>query len=159
MSAGSRRGTTYFYYPPAAPWCGARSSSCGAFSGGEHWLASLAGEGARAGCQAGRVATLIEMTSDLPLVACSLDSSGQQTRLAEWADLLARARTREETASGMRYTFAAEDELKTRVGALAAAEHSCCSFLEFEIAETGAELELTVTAPANGQEALRFIFA
>ena len=99
------------------------------------------------------------MTSNLPLVACSLDSSGQRTRLAEWADLLARARKREETTGGMRYTFAAEEELKTRVGALAAAELSCCSFLEFEIAEIGGELELTVTAPANGREALRFIFA
>jgi hypothetical protein len=58
-----------------------------------------------------------------------------------------------------RYAFAADDELKLRVEALAAAEHSCCSFLEFEIAEAGDELGLTVTAPSSGQEALRFIFA
>jgi hypothetical protein len=104
------------------------------------------------------VATLMQMTSSLPLVACSLNAVDQQKRLADWAELLGRARTREETADGVRYTFAA-DELKPRVDALAAAEHSCCSFLEFEIAVAGDALELTVTAPPNGQEALRLIFA
>jgi hypothetical protein len=42
--------------------------------------------------------------------------------------------------------------------ALAAAEQSCCSLLEFEIGKAGDELDMTVTAPADGQEALRFIF-
>ena len=99
------------------------------------------------------------MTSNLPLVACSLDSVDQQQRLAEWAELLSQARTREETSDGVRYAFAADAALRPCVEALAAAEHSCCSFLVFGIAEAGDELELTVTAPANGQEALRFIFA
>ena len=105
------------------------------------------------------VVTLTQMTSSLPLVACSLDSADQQQRLADWAELLTQARAREETPDGVRYTFAADEELKPRVEALAAAEHSCCSFLEFEIAKAGDELELTVTAPPSGQEALRLIFA
>jgi hypothetical protein len=46
----------------------------------------------------------------------------------------------------------------TQVAALAAAEQSCCSFLEFQIGRAGDELDMTVTAPAEGQEALRFIF-
>jgi hypothetical protein len=102
------------------------------------------------------------MTSNLPnlpLVACSLDATDQQTRLADWADLLGQARRREETPDGVRYTFAVDEERKTRVETLAAAERKCCSFLEFEIAEPRNELELTVKAPPDGQEALRFIFS
>jgi MerR family transcriptional regulator, copper efflux regulator len=99
------------------------------------------------------------MTSNLPLVACSLDTTDQQKRLADWAELLGQARTREETSGGVRYTFAADDELKTRVEALAATEQSCCSFLEFEITGPRDELELTVRAPADDQEALRLIFS
>jgi hypothetical protein len=97
--------------------------------------------------------------SNVPLVACSLDTADQPKRLADWAELLRLARTRDETPDGLRYTFAANDELKPHVEALAAAEQSCCSFLEFEIAENGDELQLSVTAPPSGQEALRFIFA
>ena len=99
------------------------------------------------------------MTSNLPLVACSLDATDQQTRLAEWAQLLGQARMREETPDGVRYTFAADDELKTHVETLANAERKCCSFLEFEITEPRDDLELTVKAPPDGQEALRFIFS
>ena len=98
------------------------------------------------------------MPSNLPLVACALDTANQQKRLANWAELLGQARAREETPDGVRYTFAAGDVLKTQIEALAAAEQSCCSFLEFEIGEAGDELDMTVTAPADGQEALRFIF-
>jgi hypothetical protein len=99
------------------------------------------------------------MTPNLPLIACSLETADQQKRLADWAELLVQARTRQQTSDGVRYIFAADDELKLRVEALAATEHSCCSFLEFEIAASEDELELTVTAPPNGQEALRLIFA
>lgn len=102
--------------------------------------------------------TLTHMTSNLPLVACTLQPAEQPKRLADWAKLLRETRTREETSDGVRYTFAANDDIKPRVEALVAAEHSCCSFLEFEIAEAGDELEVTVTAPPNGQEALRLIF-
>jgi hypothetical protein len=99
------------------------------------------------------------MRSNLPLVACSLETADQQKRLTDWAELLGQARTREETSDGVRYTFAADDELKPRVEALAAVEQSCCSFLEFEITDSRGDLELTVRAPADGQEALRFIFS
>jgi hypothetical protein len=105
------------------------------------------------------VARLAHMRSSLPLVACSLDAADQPKRLAEWAELLRRARTREETPTGVRYTFAVDEGLKLHVEALAADEHSCCSFLAFEVIEGSDELEMTVTAPPNGQEALRLIFA
>ena len=113
----------------------------------------------RFGAVSSTVATLTQMTSNLPLVACSLNSADRQKRLSDWAELLSQARTRRETSDGVRYAFAADAELKPRVEALAAVEYNCCSFLAFEIAEVVDELELTVTAPPNGQEALRFIFA
>jgi hypothetical protein len=99
------------------------------------------------------------MGSRLPLVACSLDGADRPKRVAEWAELLRRARTREETPAGVRYTFPADEGLKPRIEALTAAEHSCCSFLAFGVIERSDELEMTVTAPPNGQEALRLIFA
>ena len=99
------------------------------------------------------------MRSDLPLVACSLGAADQRTRLAEWAELLGEMTAREERPDGVRYVFAADAELRTRVEALAAAEQSCCSFLEFDVTQVGDQLELNVTAPPNGQAALRFIFS
>lgn len=99
------------------------------------------------------------MTSNLPLVACSLDVADQQRRLADWAELLGQTTAREETPHGVRYSFDGNAGLKMRVEALAAAEKSCCSFLEFDISELGDQFQLTVTEPPNGQAALRFIFS
>jgi hypothetical protein len=42
---------------------------------------------------------------------------------------------------------------------LAAAEQECCSFLSLGVTRSGDRVELTVTAPPNGQEALRFMFS
>ena len=100
------------------------------------------------------------MTAPLPLIACSLDSDGQEGRLADWADLLAQAATREETASGVRYSFASvAADFESRIRALAAAEQDCCSFLQFKVVRAGGQIEMTVTAPPEGREALRFIFS
>jgi hypothetical protein len=99
------------------------------------------------------------MTAPLPLIACSLDSDGQQARLAEWADLLAQAAAREETARGVRYSFASVSaDTENRIRALASAEQGCCSFLQFKIARAD-QIEMAVTAPPEGREALRFIFS
>jgi hypothetical protein len=97
------------------------------------------------------------MGANLPLIACSLDGDGQQTRLVEWKELLAEATAREETDSGVNYSF--PGELEARVQALAAAEHECCAFLEFEITRRNDRIELSVAAPQEGLDALRFIFA
>ena len=95
--------------------------------------------------------------TELPLIACTLDASDQKQRLADWASLLREASGREETAEGIRYSFAAE--LEPRVRALAAAEKECCAFLELELARVGDELELTVTAPLEAEAAVRFVFS
>jgi hypothetical protein len=99
------------------------------------------------------------MTAPLPLIACSLDGDGQQARLADWADLLAQAATREETARGVRYSFASvAADVESRIRALASAEQGCCPFLQFKIARADDQIEMTVTAPPEGREALHFIF-
>ncbi len=101
------------------------------------------------------------MAEQLPLIACSLDGVGQQARLSDWAELLRQATSREATGDGrrVRYSFAAADGLERRIRDLAAAEQACCSFLGFAVSRTGGQIEMTVTAPSDGQDALRFIFS
>jgi hypothetical protein len=91
--------------------------------------------------------------------ACSLDAAGQRARLSDWEQLLRRAAGREATDGGVRYSFPAADELETRIRDLAAAEQSCCSFLEFGVSRTGDQIEMTVTAPPAGQDTLRLMFS
>lgn len=98
------------------------------------------------------------MPSNLPLIACTLDAAGQRDRLAEWADLLRSATTHEETPTGVRYRFRAADGLERQIRSLAAAEKECCAFLEFDVTTAGERLELSVNAPPEGQDALRFVF-
>jgi hypothetical protein len=69
------------------------------------------------------------MTQNLPLIACSLDGTGQAARLVEWAQFLRLALAREEIPGGVRYAFADSDGgIQARVRALAEAEQDCCSF-------------------------------
>ena len=97
-------------------------------------------------------------TARLPVIACSLDATGQQARLAEWRDLLAAAVSREETSGGVRYAFAADARAEQRIRDLAAAEHGCCSFLEFDVRRHADRVLMSVTAPPDGLDALRLIF-
>lgn len=97
-------------------------------------------------------------TARLPLIACSLDATGQQDRLAQWRDALAAAASREEIPDGVRYTFAADAQAEQRLRGLAAAEHACCSFLEFDVIRHTDHVLMNVTAPADGLNALRLIF-
>jgi hypothetical protein len=100
------------------------------------------------------------MTAPLPLIVCSLDGDGQQARLSDWADLLAQAATRGEIPRGLRYSFASVTaEAESRIRALASAEQGCCSLLQFKIARADGQIEMTVTAPPEGREALRLIFS
>jgi MerR family transcriptional regulator, copper efflux regulator len=96
------------------------------------------------------------VTRPLPLVGCSLSGDGQRARLAEWRELLAAAASRAEIEGGARYAFAPEHE--RRVRRLVAAEQECCPFFSFAVAADGSEVELRVTAPADAQDAVRFLF-
>jgi hypothetical protein len=97
-------------------------------------------------------------TERLPLIACSLDAMGQQARLAQWRDALAAAVSREETSEGVRYAFVADAQAEQHIRDLAAAEHRCCSFLEFEVTRRADRVLMNITAPAEGRDALRLIF-
>lgn len=100
-----------------------------------------------------------DSASRLPVIACSLDGRGRRGRLREWTDLLRQATQREEIGGGLRYSFTASAGLECRILELAAAEQECCSFLSLGVTRGGDRVELTVTAPPNGQDALRFIFS
>jgi hypothetical protein len=97
-------------------------------------------------------------TARLPLIACSLDATGQQARLAQWREALVAAVSREETSEGVRYTFVADAQAEQRIRDLAAAERGCCSFLEFEVRRHADQVLMNVTAPPDGLDALRLIF-
>jgi hypothetical protein len=97
--------------------------------------------------------------SQLSLVGCSLDASGQLARLADWFELLGQAASREETSEGVRYSFAATAVDEKRIRALAVAEQRCCSFLHFDVARIDDRIEMAVTAPADRLDALRLIFS
>lgn len=99
------------------------------------------------------------MEPRLPLVACSLAADDQRARLDAWASLLASAASHAEVPDGISYVFRPASVFARRVRDLADAEHVCCAFLDFEIAEQNNELRLTVTTHPTGQAALRFIFA
>lgn len=94
----------------------------------------------------------------LPLISCSLDALGQKQRLADWRALLADAVRREERADGVRYSFLGGDDLESRLRTLAAAEKTCCAFLDFNVSRAGDEIKMTVTARPEAAGALRFIF-
>jgi hypothetical protein len=105
-----------------------------------------------------RSAREVGMTA-LPLIACSLDALGQKQRLADWRALLADAVRREERADGVRYSFLGGDDLESRLRTLAAAEKTCCAFLDFNVSRAGDEIKMTVTARPEAAAALRFILA
>ena len=93
------------------------------------------------------------------LIACSLDGNEQITRMDAWRQLLATSEERDSTPEGVRYLFPATDDVESHVRELAAAEHRCCSFLQFSVSRLGDHVEMTVAAPSEGVDALRFIFA
>jgi hypothetical protein len=100
-----------------------------------------------------------QLSSKLPLIACSLDAKDQPARLAEWRELLSGATAHEETPEGVRYTFVADEHGEQRIRDLSAAEHECCPFLEFDVAHRADEVVLTVSAQPDALDALRFVFA
>ena len=94
----------------------------------------------------------------LPLIACKLGPGAQRRRLEAWTSLLAFAVSRRDVEGGVRYTFEPPAAFEERARRLAAAEHECCSFLQFEVTRIGNGLVMTVTADPAAQEALRSVF-
>jgi MerR family copper efflux transcriptional regulator len=99
------------------------------------------------------------LSNPLPLIACSLDATGQEARLAEWQELLGQAASREETPDGARFTFVADERDEQRIRELAAAEHECCAFLEFDVTRREDQVVMSVTTRPDALDALRFVFS
>jgi hypothetical protein len=91
------------------------------------------------------------MAEELP-IACSLDVSGLEQRLAEIGALGAESlvsRERERDRHLLR--FRNEPGTRDRLEAIIAAEAECCAFLELSLTQEDGLLVLTVAAPADGR--------
>jgi DNA-binding transcriptional MerR regulator len=93
-----------------------------------------------------------------PIIACSLAGDEQHRRRGEWAQLMASCTEAEDTARGVRASFPVDPELAARLARLAAAEQSCCSFLQFSVTFTPTALAMTVDAPPSARPILADLF-
>lgn len=78
---------------------------------------------------------------------CRLDEKALGHRCGEWRAVLGRAIAQETTADGARFSFPTDAELAVELSRLAAAEMTCCGFLDFTLQITAAGLTLTARAP------------
>ena len=94
-----------------------------------------------------------------PPIACTLQPSEMTGRMADWQALVARSESPPvAVAGGVTVRFPADPELAAAVGALAAAEQSCCSFFTFGVRMDHTGTELTVTAPAEAATLVGALF-
>ncbi|MEV8312433.1 hypothetical protein AB0P36_35445 [Streptomyces flavidovirens] len=91
-------------------------------------------------------------------MACTLDASRLGERTEQWQRLAGKATRREEIPDGLRLTFPSTPELASEMASLAAAEQECCSFFDFTLHLTPAELVLTVRAPEAAGSLLADLF-
>jgi hypothetical protein len=91
------------------------------------------------------------MTESQP-VACSLDSSGLEQRVATIAQIGAESFISRDL-DGNRHLlhFHAHANTQRRLEEIVAAEAKCCSFLDLSLTAEDGELILTIAAPENGQ--------
>ncbi len=95
-----------------------------------------------------------------PPIACSLSRREQVERAAEARELIDSALVaRERSAGGLRLRFRGPPAVHSAVRALARREKECCPFFDFELVESGEDLEMTVTAPAEAQPLLDSLFS
>lgn len=94
-------------------------------------------------------------------IACTLTSDEQVSRVEEWRALVAEqiGESRRLDDGSLLFRFPPGAELATRVGALAAAEQSCCSFFTFTIRIDGTGTELVVSAPPDAAPIIDDLFA
>jgi hypothetical protein len=85
---------------------------------------------------------------NLPVVACSLPPAGLDSRLADWAEVLAGAVDRTTVTGGVQVTLPSDPVLAHRITGLVALEQQCCSFLDIALtSRASGRLVLTVTGP------------
>jgi len=95
-------------------------------------------------------------TTDAP-IACTLGAGDFKARMAWLADLNARALT-DHRRDGLTLHLTYRAEAREEVEDLIRQERECCGFLEFQVRQDGAFVELAITAPAEAEIAAETLF-
>jgi len=91
------------------------------------------------------------MTEGTPST-CSLNAGDLRQRLNEVAEIGADSLIKRSTAGDRHLLhFRSDAETRRRLDAIIAAEAKCCSFLDLALSDQGAELILSISAPAAGR--------
>ncbi|CAN5506019.1 hypothetical protein BH10ACT1_BH10ACT1_11690 [soil metagenome] len=92
-------------------------------------------------------------------ITCSLGPGQVIDRVDDWRRLLASLvglprRTTDGATVSITVTLAPDPATAGRAAALAAAEQACCAFIDFDLSITRTGIELTATAPTEGEAVL-----
>ena len=98
----------------------------------------------------------IEIAEPVIPIACTLDASQLNDRLAEWRSVLDRVTERSDIQSGVHVRFAGVSAAE--LADLAEREQHCCSFFEFTVIVDRQGVALEVRAPADARSILDEIF-
>ena len=109
-------------------------------------------------CSTAHLPVDVAISATPPAVACTLDAGAMRGRMGDWQALLARAVDREPVPDGVALTFDHDADLTGELARLAAAEHGCCSFLDFTLGITGDGVRFEIRAPAEAHEVLADVF-
>ncbi len=91
-------------------------------------------------------------------ISCSLGAAGGLVQMDRWRQVLTQAIGREIVPGGARILFPADPERAAGLAQLAAAEHDCCSSLDFSLHISDVGLELEVRSPEAATEMLKGLF-
>ncbi len=98
--------------------------------------------------------------TEAPPITCSLSTEELPKRVANGAALGAAGLFDLETQGPRaRLRFRRGTDVRAGIDAFVAAESKCCAFFEFDLAEGGEELVLSIAAPAEATSALRRLVA
>jgi DNA-binding transcriptional MerR regulator len=87
---------------------------------------------------------------DQPPIACTLHPSQMSGRMEHWQAVVARSEgLPQRIDGGLILRFPVDPELAATIGALAAAEQSCCNFFTFQVRMNHTGTELAVIAPTD----------
>lgn len=96
--------------------------------------------------------------SEVPPIACALAPEMVAQRIDDWRSLLASASHRHEFDGGVMVRFPPGPERAAEIGALAAAEQSCCSFFTFTLRIDHAATDLTITTAPDAKPLVDALF-
>lgn len=114
----------------------------------------LAGAATHGPCASGCACVATEGATDVapPAIACSLDGAELPQRMREWRAVAAQALSRVAVPGRVSLAFAHDVERTIQLARLAAQEHACCPFLDFELTVTGSGVTVEVRAPVDAHD-------